>query len=244
MDQNIPAEGSGTSQDLQKIAALIPAHNARDTIGAVVAGTKRHIPYVLVVDDGSGDDTGKEASRAGATVIRHVNNRGKGEALKTGFRFLVGRGFDAVLTLDADAQHSPDDIPALVSRFTSADDGIVIGTRMADRDKIPRYRLIPNLVGNFFLSRASGQPIADSQCGMRIYSARVLDWVDVTSSRFDAEAELLIKAGRLGFTFSFVPISTIYREGGVSHFVPVKDTYLISLVYLKSLFWKRERLQE
>jgi len=239
MDQNIPAEGSGTSEDLQTIAALIPAHNARDTVGAVVSGTKRHVQYVLVVDDGSGDGTDKEASRAGATVIRHLNNRGKGEALKTGFRFLVARGFDAVLTLDADAQHNPDDIPALISRFKGGNDGIVIGTRMADRDKIPRYRLIPNLVGNFFLSRASGQSIADSQCGMRIYAARALKQVVITSSRFDAEAEFLIKAGRLGFTFSFVPISTIYREGAKSHFIPVKDTYLISLVYLKSLFWKK-----
>ena len=183
----------------------------------------------------------KPAAGAGAIVIRHLNNRGKGQALKTGFRFLVARGFDAVLTLDADAQHNPDDIPALVSRFRGAPAGIVIGTRMADRAKIPRYRLIPNLVGNFFLSRASGQSIVDSQCGMRIYAARVLSKVViVSSSRFDAEAEFLIKAGRLGFTFAFVPISTIYRQGAQSHFIPVKDTYLISLVYLKSLFWKKD----
>jgi len=239
MEQNLPVQGTRTSKDIQTIAALIPAHNARETIGAVVSGTKRHVGYVLVVDDGSDDGTGNEAARAGAVVIRHLNNRGKGEALVTGFRFLVARGFDAVLTLDADGQHDPDDIPGLISRFEGGQAGIVIGTRMADRAKIPRYRLIPNLVGNFFLSRASGQPIQDSQCGMRIYAARVLEMITVTSSRFDAEAELLIKAGRLGFTFAFVPISTIYREGGRSHFIPVKDTYLISLVYLKSLFWKR-----
>ncbi len=239
MEQNLPGQGTRTSKDLQTIAALIPAHNARGTIGQVVAGTKRHVAYVLVVDDGSDDDTRDEASRAGAVVIRHLNNRGKGEALKTGFRFLTARGFDAVLTLDADGQHDPDDIPALISRFEEGRAGIVIGTRMADRAKIPRYRLIPNLVGNFFLARASGQPIADSQCGMRVYAARLLEMVTVTSSRFDAEAELLIKAGRLGFTFAFVPIAAIYRRDGKSHFIPVKDTYLISLVYLKSLFWKR-----
>lgn len=240
MEQNLPAKRSGTSEDLQTIAVLIPAYNARETIGTVVSGAKRHAGYVLVVDDGSEDGTDTEAARAGAVVIRHLNNRGKGEALKTGFRFLVARGFDAVLTLDADGQHDPDDIPALISRFEEGSAGIVIGTRMADRVKIPRYRLIPNLVGNFFLSRASGQSIADSQCGMRIYAARALRKIIVTSSRFDAEAELLIKAGRLGFTFAFVPIATIYREGGKSHFIPVKDTYLISLVYLKSLFWKRD----
>ena len=239
MDENLPSQGSGTSKDLQAIAALIPAHNARETIGAVVSGTKRYVGYVLVIDDGSNDGTGDEAARAGAVVIRHLNNRGKGEALKTGFCFLVARGFDAVLTLDADGQHDPDDIPALVSRFRETSAGIVIGTRMAQRDRIPRYRLIPNLVGNFFLSRASGRPVEDSQCGMRIYSSRVLTEVSVQSSRFDAEAELIIKAGRRGFTFAFVPISTIYREGAKSHFIPVKDTYLISMVYLKSLFWKR-----
>jgi glycosyltransferase involved in cell wall biosynthesis len=239
MDQNLPAQRSGTSKDIQTIAALIPAYNARDTIGPVVSGAKRHVGYVLVIDDGSDDGTGKIASDAGATVIRHMNNRGKGEALKTGFRFLVARGFDAVLTLDADGQHDPDDIPALLSRFKEGAAGIVIGTRMAERAKIPRYRLIPNLVGNFFLSRASGQPVADSQCGMRVYLAQVLREVSFESSRFDAEAEILIKAGRGGFTFAFVPISAIYREGATSHFIPVKDTYLICLVYLKSLFWKR-----
>jgi glycosyltransferase involved in cell wall biosynthesis len=212
MDENLSAQGPGTSEGLQTIAALIPAHNARETIGAVVAGTRRHVGYVLVVDDGSEDGTNAEAAQAGAVVIRHLNNRGKGEALKTGFRFLVAHGFDAVLTLDADGQHNPDDIPGLISRFEEGTAGIVIGTRMADRAKIPRYRLIPNLVGNFFLSRASGQSIADSQCGMRLYAARVLGGVKIDSSRFDAEAELLIK---------------------------VKDTYLICLVYLKSLFWKR-----
>ncbi len=239
MEQNLPAQRSGASKELQTIAALIPAYNARETIAAIVSGTKRHVGYVLVIDDGSDDGTGKVAAGAGATVIRHLNNRGKGEALKTGFRFLVARGFYAVLTLDADGQHDPDDIPALLSRFEEGAAGIVIGTRMAQRDKIPRYRLIPNLVGNFFLSRASGQPIADSQCGMRVYSARVISEVSVASSRFDAEAELLIKAGRRGFMFAFVPISAIYRQGAKSHFIPVKDTFLICMVYLKSLFWKR-----
>jgi glycosyltransferase involved in cell wall biosynthesis len=239
MEQTLPRQGPRTSEDIQTIAALIPAYNARETIGGVVAGAKRHVAHVLVVDDGSDDGTGDEAARFGAVVIRHLNNRGKGEALKTGFRYLTARGFGAVLTLDADGQHDPDDIPALTSRFEGGQAGIVIGTRMADREKIPRYRLIPNLVGNFFLSRASGRTIQDSQCGMRIYAAAVLTAVTVTSSRFDAEAEILIKAGRLGFGFDFVPISTIYREGAPSHFIPVKDTYLISLVYLKSLFWKR-----
>jgi glycosyltransferase involved in cell wall biosynthesis len=240
MDETLSAQGPGTAEVLQTIAALIPALNARETIGAVVAGTKRHVEYVLVVDDGSEDGTNAEAARAGAVVIRHLNNRGKGEALKTGFRFLVAHGFDAVLTLDADGQHNTDDIPGLISRFKEGTAGIIIGTRMADRAKIPRYRLIPNLVGNFFLSRASGQSIADSQCGMRIYTARVLRNIEIASSRFDAEAEILIKAGRRGFSFAFVPIATIYPKGGKTHFIPVRDTYLICLVYLKSLFWKRD----
>ena len=110
---------------------------------------------------------------------------------------------------------------------------------MAHRDKIPRYRLIPNLVGNFFLSRASGQPIADSQCGMRVYAARVLSEVTIASSRFDAEAELLIKAGRRGFHVCLRPHIDDLPPGGKSHFIPVKDTFLICMVYLKSLFWKR-----
>ena len=238
MEQNLPPKGPGAAQVIQKIAALIPALNAAATVGAVVSGAKRHVDYVLVINDGSSDDTRDNAARAGATVISHVSPRGKGEALKTGFRFLIGRGFDAVLTLDADGQHDPDDIPKLVARFQGGKAGIVIGSRMGDREKIPAYRLIPNLVGNFFLSRASRQFVQDSQSGMRIYRADVLRKITLVSSRFDTEAEALVKAGRLGFTFAFVPISTIYRQGAKSNFLPVKDTYLISLIYLKSLFWK------
>jgi glycosyltransferase involved in cell wall biosynthesis len=238
MEQGIPPQGTGQETNIQTVGALIPAYNAGKTVGAVVSGTRRFVKQVFVIDDGSTDDTHDRAARAGATVIRHGSNRGKGEALKTGFRLLVERGFDAVLTLDADGQHDPDDIPRLLARYARGDAGIVIGSRMAERANIPRVRLIPNLVGNFFIARASGRPIEDSQCGMRVYAAAVLKTITLITSRFDTEAEALIKAGKAGFTFAFVPIPAIYRTDIGSNFVPVKDTYLISIVYLKSLFWR------
>jgi glycosyltransferase involved in cell wall biosynthesis len=238
VEQGIPPEGAEQETVIQTVAALIPACNAGATVGTVVSGTRLFIDDVLVVDDGSTDDTHERAARAGAVVVGHGSNRGKGEALKTGFRLLVERGFDAVLTLDADGQHDPGYIPDLLARYSRGDAGIVIGSRMAERAKIPRVRLIPNLVGNFFISRASGRPIEDSQCGMRVYSAAVLKTITLVTSRFDTEAEALIKAGKAGFTFAFVPIPAIYRTGIESNFVPVKDTYLISIVYLKSLFWR------
>ena len=201
---------------------------------------------MLVVDDGSDDDTAKISVAYGAKVIKHDTQRGKGEALKTGFARLLDDGFDAILTLDADGQHDPDDIYAFLKAFhklgegndTSRRVGIIIGSRMASRENIPKYRLIPNLVGNFFISLASKRKIEDSQSGMRLYLREVLISINLTTSRYDTETEVLIKAGRAGFSFAFVPIKAIYREDQESHFIPVKDTFLISMVYLRSLFWK------
>jgi glycosyltransferase involved in cell wall biosynthesis len=229
-------------KETKSLAALIPAYNAGETVGAVVRGTGRFVKTVLVVDDGSEDDTGKAAADAGALIITHENRMGKGEALKTGIQALMARGAGAVLTLDADGQHDPDDIPALVRRYRQGDVGIVVGSRMAERHRIPRYRLIPNLVGNFFLSHASGQTIEDSQSGMRIYDCAVFKKITLTTSRFDTEAEAIIKAGKAGFRIAFVPIKTIYSERQESNFVPVRDTYLISIVYLRSLFWEKKIL--
>lgn len=241
MEQVIPAKKPGSKgEEKEKIAVLIPAYNSEDTVGRVVGGIKKYISDIVVVNDGSMDNTEEAASASGAYVINHKVRRGKGEALKTGFKALIDRGFKAILTMDADLQHDPEDIPLLIEKYREGGFGIVIGSRMASRRDIPKYRLIPNLVGNMFLSSASGREIEDSQCGMRIYSTELLKVITLNTSRYDTEAEAIIKAGKAGFEFAFVPIKAIYAEDQKTYFRPVVDTYLISIVYLRSLFWKRK----
>jgi len=244
MEQTVSAEKPGSKREAkEEIAALIPAYNSEDTVGRVVDGIKKYVPDVVVVNDGSDDDTEKIARASGAVVINHESRRGKGEALKTGFAALIDRGYRVILTMDADLQHDPWDIPPLIEKYREGGFGMVIGSRMASKVNIPRYRLVPNLVGNFFLSRASGREIEDSQSGMRIYSVKLLKAINLTTSRYDTEAEAIIKGGKAGFRFAFVPIKAIYAEEQKTYFRPVVDTYLISVVYLRSLFWKTKSRQ-
>jgi len=237
MELALPEKAPGKDDEMIKnIAALIPALNAEATVREVVSGTKRHISDVLVIDDGSDDDTGPRAREGGARVIRHEARRGKGAALVAGFSSLLKSGYDAILTLDADGQHDPNDIPGLVRAYDARRPGIIVGSRMSSREDIPRYRLIPNLVGNMFISLATGKRIEDSQSGMRVYSRELLSSITLTSTGYDTETEALIKAGRAGFDIVFVPIRTIYKTGQESHFRPVRDTYRISITYLRCLF--------
>jgi len=244
MEQAVSPEGPGSREKTKKIVVLIPAFNAASTVGEVVSGARRHLPDILVVDDGSTDETASEAEKGGARVVSHSSQMGKGTALRTGFSHLLGADapfgpLDGILTMDADGQHHPDDIPALVSAFQGGRGDLIVGSRMAQRDNIPTYRLWPNLVGNFFLSRASGNRVEDSQSGMRIYSRALLSTVTLSASRFDLEAEAIIRSGKAGFRFDFVPIRAIYAEDHTSNFRPVLDTFLISLIYLRSIFWRR-----
>lgn len=221
-----------------RVMALIPALDAGDTVGQVVSGVLAHIGDVLVVDDGSTDGTAKEAVRAGAKVISHPSNMGKGVALKTGFDYALAAGYDAVLTLDADTQHDPAEIPALISEAATGAD-IVIGARLRDREKIPAPRYYTNMVGVRCISWRARQHIEDTQSGFRLYRADVLRGLKLTTARFDTESEILIRAGRKGAIISCVPVRTIYSEDIIkrSHFRPVADTYRICMVFLKSFLW-------
>jgi len=244
MEQAVSPKRTGSRKEAKKVVVLIPAFNAEPTVGDVVSGARRYLPNVLVVNDGSTDETGAEAEKAGARVVSHKVQMGKGAALRTGFGILSGDEspfgpIDGILTMDADGQHDPEDIPNLFTAFEEGRGDLIIGSRMSQRDNIPTYRLWPNLVGNFFLSRASGNRVEDSQSGMRIYSRTLLSAVTLLASRFDLEAEAIIRSGKAGFQFDFVPIRAIYTEDYTSNFRPVIDTFLISMVYLRSIFWRR-----
>ncbi len=224
-----------------KICAVIPAYNARDTVGGVIQGASKHLKSVVVVDDGSTDDTFKLASETGAVILRHSRNQGKGRALKTGFTYIIDKGFDAVITLDADNQHDPENIPMFIDKYQSDKPDMIIGSRMHEKHRIPRYRYIPNMVGVACISWAAGVSVADSQSGYRLYSRRLLEHVSVHANGYHAETELIIKAGKNGFRIANIPVEAIYFPEGNSHYRPVVDTYLICILFLKSFFWKGRR---
>jgi len=197
-----------------KVLALIPAYNEAEHIVAVVTGVRRHLP-ALVVDDGSTDDTAVRAAGAGAIVLRQSPNQGKGAALQAGFRWALDQGYQAVLTLDADGQHAPSEIPRFLQVYATSQADLVIGAR--DFGQMPLIRRLSNTVGRWAFSWAIGQPIRDNQSGYRLISRRLLEALLTGEERgFEFEVEMIVTCVRHGFTLDWVPIRTIYA-GERSH---------------------------
>lgn len=204
-----------------RVCVIIPAYNEAERIAAVIVGVREHLPRVLVVDDGSADNTAATAREAGAEVLRHEVNRGKGESLRDGFDWACENGYEAILALDADGQHLPAEIPLFLSACAQAD--IVVGNRMAERHNMPFTRWHTNNFMSGLLSRLAGTPLPDSQCGFRLIRASTWRSLQIESSNFDFESEVLVSAGRKGQQIVFVPISTVYA-GETSKISPVTDT--------------------
>ena len=214
---------SSSAPDLTNISivAVIPAHNEAGRIGAVVRGTAVHLP-VLVVDDGSTDDTGGLARAAGATVIEQRPNQGKGAALRAGFRRALADGVDAIVTLDGDGQHEPGEIPRFLTAFTPEDGGspeLVIGRR--DFRHMPMVRRLANELGRRAFSWAVGRDIPDNQSGFRLI-ARDLAQATLASDEagFEFEVEVITTCIRRRGRIAWVPIRTIYA-GETSHIRPI-----------------------
>jgi len=220
-----------------KLCAVIPAYNASKTIQKVITGVMKHCPDVIVADDGSDDDTSGIAERAGARCVRIDRNRGKGSALKTLFEAAAEQGYDAVISIDADGQHDPDEIPLFIDAHLKHPDHIIVGSRMGAKNKIPRARLNSMKIANFYSSLASNQFLEDTQCGFRIYPLPLIQRMHLTTERYVTETEILIKTGDSGGRIAFVNISTIYDNNG-SHFRAVHDfsaitSYIIVYLHIK-----------
>jgi len=225
------------------ICLIIPAYNEARTIGQVVSEARKIVSSVVVVDDGSRDDTAQIAEDSGALVLKHQVNSGKGAALRTGFQYALDHGYDAVITMDSDGQHDSSDIPAFLEAFNRkagfgkrTRPGVILGSRMQDIATMPAIRKFTNKFTSFVGSLLAHQELRDSQSGFRLISTDVLRAVELETSGYEMESELLIKASRAGFRITSVPIKTIYGQE-VSKINPTLDTYRFLRLLFRSLRW-------
>lgn len=209
---------STRTPERERIVALVPAHQEGPRIAAVVVAACQYLP-VVVVDDGSTDDTASQAESSGATVIRQVPNQGKGAALRAGFRHALDRGLEAVVTLDADGQHDPHEIPAFLAAFDRGRPELVIGRR--DFSAMPVTRRLSNTLGGWVFSAAVGRSVPDNQSGYRLIGRRLMAaLLDSQESGFEFEVEMIARCIALGLPIEWVPIRTIYA-GEPSHIQPL-----------------------
>jgi glycosyltransferase involved in cell wall biosynthesis len=210
-----------------RIAAVIPAYQAAPSVGAVARGALAVLPEVLVLDDGSTDGTADAARQAGARVISFPENRGKGAALRAAFTDLFGRGYDGVITLDADGQHLPEEIPKLLAAAPTAD--LVLGVRDHLFPEMSALRRASNRLSSRAISFAAGQPLSDIQTGFRFYARRLVETVGFPESRFEAESAVVVRAARRGFRIISVPVHLGFADGRLtSHYRPLLDSLRIA----------------
>ena len=231
-------------------AAIIPAYREEKHIGDIVRRTRQQLDHVLVVDDGSNDQTARRAREAGAEVIVHSQNHGKGEAIKTGLRHWLDRQFTRVIILDSDGQHLPEEIDRFIAAavtFGAPEPGaeaaaadptfLFVGNRMNNPTGMPFLRRVVNRYMSGQISGLCGQKIPDTQCGFRMLDRQLIPELLGGGKRFDYETEMLIIASRKGYRIESVPITTIYSDE-VSKISPARD----AISFFKLIRRYRKRL--
>jgi glycosyltransferase involved in cell wall biosynthesis len=225
----------------RRILALIPAYNEGRHIAPVIEQTKKFLP-VLVVDDGSKDDTALQAEAAGAEVLRQMPNKGKGAALMAGFRRAVDLGYDALVMLDADGQHDPQEIPAFLQAFAETGADLIIGQR--DFRYMPRLRRTTNTFGTWVFSWAVGQHIPDNQSGFRLLSRRMMEAsLKSRETNFEFEVEMIVDCIRYGYKLGWVKIRTIYGDE-TSHIRPFRHAVHFVRMMIQSRLAVRRKVKE
>jgi len=212
-----------TASEPLRVIAVIAAFNEGRHIREVVLGTRPHVDAVIVVDDGSTDDTAAVAEAAGAEVVRHPGNRGKGVAVRSGLDAVRGRGFSHVLLLDGDLQHRPSDVPRLVAAAAAGDADVIVGARTFDRAQMPASRYWSNVIGSWALGGLVGVPIGDTQSGFRLIRLAALEPLTLTSTGYEIETEMLIRLARRGSVVREIPVALAY-DGAPSKLRPIRDT--------------------
>ena len=215
---------------------LIPAYNAEKTITAVVRECLQHGLPVVLVDDGSTDDTSGQLTGLPVMLLRHQRNLGKGAALKTGFDWAMKSGFEGVVTIDADGQHDVSAIPKLIASAQDGNWGILIASRHSQFEQMAGLRKFWNRIGVWCSWKRTGFEITDSQSGFRYYSCDVLENVALKSDGYALEMEVFLKAWKAGFTVGSLPIAARVADGrATSHYRPFKDTVNISMTFLRNM---------
>ena len=215
------------------LCALIAAFNEEAHVADVVKGTALHASPVVVVDDGSTDGTAARARDAGALVIRHDRNLGKGRAIRTGLEYALTQDRSHVLFLDADLQHDAAEIPRLVARAEQGRGDFVLGERELRKNAMPATRFYANVVGSAILSRFIGANVADSQSGFRLIRADLLRRVRLTGTGYEIETEMLIKLVRAGAAVERVAVRRLQYEGAQSKIRPFRDTLKTCLLAVR-----------
>jgi len=209
----------------QDLIAVIPAYNAEASIQDVVSRARRKVARVYVVDDGSTDATAANAKRAGASLIVHTSNRGKGAALHSAFACLEDEQFTYLILLDADGQHDPNELHRLVDEARRSQADVVCGTRMDNPQGMPWLRRVTNRTMSCIVSWLCRVKLSDTQCGFRLLSRRAVRVIKLKKTNFEVESEMLLQAARHGLKVTEIPIRSIYGANHSSHIRPVRDTF-------------------
>lgn len=225
---------------------LIPAFNEAATIRGVVEGALAHVDRVVVISDGSTDGTVGRLAGLPVEIVEHAEKRGKGQRLAEGIEHAIAAGADCILTLDADGQHDPADIPAFLEAARRAPDALILGDRLADRAGMPGGRAASIGIGDFFISWASGRPMRDGQCGMRLYPATLwprMRLAERECRHFVFETAVLLRAAEAGCAFERVPIRARYAGYVLrpSRYRPIVDTLRIAGAIAAFLIGRRAR---
>jgi len=222
----------------EKLLIIIPAFNEEKRLDDLLKRISSVVSLknVLVVNDGSLDRTALVAERAGSRVLSLDINQGKGLALRAGFDFAICNDYDAVITMDADSQHDPDEIPMFLAYYEKYKTDLIIGTRKHDLSDMPFPRFMANTTSSFVASVLAGVRIYDSQSGYRFIKKDLIEKISLKDGRFQMETEIIVKAARAGFSIGEVLIKTIYFEKFKSHVNPFVDTVRFIRLVLRMLW--------
>lgn len=215
-----------------RYCVIIPTYNNSGTLADVVERALKVCPDVIVVNDGSTDNTQAELCGLDVAVLNHDRNRGKGKALKTGLAYAAEKGFTHAVTIDSDGQHFPEDIPAMIEASQQHPDDIIVGCRNLTTENMPRQNTFANRFSNFWFRLQTARRLDDTQSGFRIYPLDSLYGMGLITSRYEAELELLVFAAWHGVDVQGVPVHVWYAPEGerVSHFRPFWDFFRISVL--------------